>query len=39
MLVGIHDYRQAAEDADARDGNRSDAHHDSDSEECDSGER
>lgn len=38
MLLGIHDCRQAADDAsDGReDGN---VHHDSDSEECDSGER
>lgn len=41
LLIGIHDVRQAAEDAEARlDGNRSDAHHDSESEnEYDSGER
>jgi Phosphatidylinositol-4-phosphate 5-Kinase len=40
LLIGIHDIRQAADDAaEGRDGNRSDAHHDSDSEECDSGER
>ena len=34
LLIGIHDCRLAAEDA---DGNKSDAH--SDSEDCDSGER
>lgn len=40
LLIGIHDVRQAAEDAEARDGNRSDPHHDSESEnEYDSGER
>lgn len=40
MLIGIHDCRQAAEDAaEGRDENSRDAHHDSDSEENDSGER
>ncbi|XP_070504573.1 phosphatidylinositol 5-phosphate 4-kinase type-2 alpha [Chironomus tepperi] len=39
MLIGIHDCRQAAEDAEARDANP-EAHHDSDSEnDYDSGER
>lgn len=40
LLIGIHDFHQAAEDAEARgDGNRSDDRHDSDSEDYDSGER
>lgn len=37
MLIGIHDCRQAAEDA--NEGRDDERHHDSDSEECDSGER
>jgi hypothetical protein len=41
LLIGIHDVRQAAEDAEARgDGKGNDAHHESDSEnDYDSGER
>lgn len=37
MLIGIHDCRQAAEDA--AEGRDDDRNHDSDSEEADSGER
>lgn len=40
LLIGIHDCRQAVEEAaDGRDEIRNEAHLDSDSEECDSGER
>lgn len=40
LLIGIHDFHQAAEDAEARgDGNRSDDRHDSESDDYDSGER
>lgn len=39
LLIGIHDCKLAAEELEAeRDGNRSE-HHDSDSEDYDSGER
>lgn len=39
LLIGIHDYHQAVEDAERGDGNRSEDRHDSESDEYDSGER
>lgn len=38
LLIGIHDSRQAADDA-AEGRDEGNPHHDSDSEDCDSGER
>lgn len=38
LLIGIHDSRQAADDA-AEGRDEGNHHHDSDSEDCDSGER
>lgn len=40
LLLGIHDCSRAEDDLEGGDGNRSDPHHEnSDSEECDSGDR